>query len=254
MLVGGNTGPYISAMPDAPGEPLPTAPDGASEGPGRKGRLHATAVASLRRMILSGELAPGERLRELRLCTQLGVSRTPVREAVRTLAAEGLVRLLPNRSSVVAGPDPADVVHLFTVFGTLEGLAGELACRNITDAQLAAIATMQHEMVLLHQQGARAEYLAHNHAIHRAVVEAAANPVLQATWEGLLPRVHQARAVANRDPARWMQAVYEHASIFAALAARDGALLSRLMREHFTNGLASISRAVAAATLEDDAA
>lgn len=177
----------------------------------------------------------------------LGVSRTPVREAVRTLAAEGLVQLLSNRSAVVARLDPTDVGHLFAVVGALEGMAGELACGNISEAQLAAIAGMQHEMVALHQRGNRADYLAQNHAIHRAIIEAAGNPVLQSLWEGLLPRVHQARAVANRDPDRWMAAVYEHASIFAALAGRNGKLLSQLLREHFDKGLVSLERNAGAA-------
>ncbi len=203
----------------------------------RRGERHGNAVSTLRRMILTGELAPGERLREVALCTQLGVSRTPVREAFRTLAAEGLVMLLPNRSVVVAYLDDSEIADLYDVVGALEGLAGELACQRITEKQIAEIASLHHQMVDLHQRGERAEYLRTNHAIHRLIVEAAANPVLKSTWEGLLPRVERARALANLRPERWMEAVYEHARIFAALAKRDGPLLSKLIREHFSNGL-----------------
>lgn len=203
----------------------------------RRGERHGTVVSNLRRMIVTGELAPGERLREVALCTRLGVSRTPVREAFRTLAAEGLIRLLPNRSVVVADLDDSEIADLYDVFGALEGLAGELACKRITEEQTAAIASLHHRMVDLHQRGERAEYLAVNHAIHRLIVEAAGNPVLKQAWEGLLPRVERARALANLRPERWMEAVYEHARIFAALAKRDGPLLSRLIREHFSNGL-----------------
>lgn len=224
-----------------------------SKAPSRKGQLHTTATATLRQMILSGEIAPGERLREVWICGILGTSRTPVREAVRTLAAEGLVQLLPNRSAVAAAPDPADVAHLFVVMGTIEGLAGELACRRITDKDLAAIAATQHRMVALHRQGERAQYLEQNHAIHRAIVELSGNPVLQGIWEGLLPRVHHARAIANRDPARWREAVYEHSSIFAALAARNGPLLSQLLRDHFLNGLAVVAAEAAGPAGEGDA-
>ena len=206
--------------------------------PTRRGERHGNAVSTLRRMILTGELAPGERLREVALCTQLGVSRTPVREAFRTLAAEGLVQLLPNRSVVVADLDDSEIVDLYDVFGALEGLAGELAAKRITEEQIAEIASLHHQMVDLHQRGDRAEYLRVNHAIHGLIVEAADNPVLKATWEGLLPRVERARALANLRPERWMEAVYEHARIFAALASRNGPLLSRLIREHFSNGLA----------------
>lgn len=204
----------------------------------RRGQLHGNAVSALRKMILTGELVPGERLREVVLCTQLGVSRTPVREAFRTLAAEGLVKLLPNRSVVVAELDDTEIAHLYDVFGALEGLAGELACKRIGDGEIAAIASLHHEMVGLHQSGERANYLAVNHTIHRRIVEASGNPVLISMWELLLPRVERARALANLRPERWMEAVYEHARIFAALAKRDGPLLSALIREHFTNGLA----------------
>lgn len=204
----------------------------------RRGERHGNAVSTLRRMILTGEIAPGERLREVALCTQLGVSRTPVREAFRTLAAEGLVRLLPNRSVVVADLDATEIADLYDVFGALEGLAGELACKRITEEQIAEIASLHHRMVDLHQRGDRADYLMANHAIHRLIVEAAGNPVLKTTWETFLPRIERARALANLQPERWMEAVYEHARIFAALAARNGPLLSRLIREHFSNGLA----------------
>ena len=208
----------------------------------KRGRLHGEAVARLRKMIQTGELQPGVRLREQAICTQFGVSRTPVREAFRTLAAERLVKLLPNRSVVVAELDDQDIEHLYEVVGSLEGLAAELACPRLTDAQIVEIATLHHQMVEFHQRGERAEYLKLNHLIHRRILEIAANPVLISTWEMLLPRVERARALANLNAERWLEAVYEHAKIFAALAARDGALLSRLIRQHFRNGLPSVPR------------
>ncbi|MGH6924301.1 MAG: GntR family transcriptional regulator [Propylenella sp.] len=210
----------------------------------RRGRLHGDAVTALRRMILTGELAPGERLREVVLCTQLGISRTPVREAFRTLAAEGLITLLPNRSVVVAELDDSEIADLYEVFGALEGLAGEIACAKITEKEIAEIAALQHEMVVLYQKRERANYLKVNHLIHRRIVEAAGNPVLKSTWEILLPRVERARALANLRPERWVEALHEHSVMFTALARRDGPLLSRLLREHFANGLAAIGQAL----------
>ncbi|GLQ57655.1 hypothetical protein GCM10010862_49140 [Devosia nitrariae] len=188
-------------------------------------------------MIVSGELPPGERLREVRICNQLGVSRTPVREAFRTLAAEGMVELLPNRSVVVAQLRSPDVEHLYQVVAALEALAGELACQRINEAEIAEIAAIHSDMVGCYERRERSAYLDLNHLIHRRVVEIASNPVLLATWESLLPRVERARAIANLEPSRWIAAVHEHSKMFAALAARDGALLARLTREHFMNGL-----------------
>ena len=207
----------------------------------RRGHLHLEAAAKLRSQILSGELPPGRRLREVQLCAQLGVSRTPVRVAFRTLAAEGLVELLPNRSVVVAELKAPDIEPLFRVFGTIEGLAGELACERVTEAQLAQMGRLLSRMVDLHQRGERAPYMEINQQIHRMVIDIAANPVLLSVWQSLAPRVERARALANLDPNRWTAALFEHSKMFAALAARDGELLARLTREHFMNGLPFVS-------------
>ena len=188
-------------------------------------------------MILSGELPPGSRLREVQLCDQLGVSRTPVREALRTLAAEGLVDLLPNRSVVVSQLHAPDLEHLFLVFGAIEGLAAELACRRITEGEIAEIGRLLAEMIDYHSHQQRAPYMQINQTIHRRTVEIAANPVLYSVWQSLVPRVERARALANLDTGRWTGALFEHTKMFTALAARDGELLARLTREHFLNSL-----------------
>lgn len=214
----------------------------------RKGRLHTRAAEELRTKILSGELPPGARLREVQLCEQLGVSRTPIREAFRTLAAEGLVDLLPNRSVIVSELHAPDIEHLFLVFGMIEGLAAELACQNITDAELAEIGRMLGEMVDYHARQERAPYMELNQKIHRRTVEIAANPVLFSVWQSLVPRVERARALANLDRDRWTEALFEHSKMFTALAARDGEQLARLTREHFLNSLPYLtSRADSAA-------
>lgn len=203
----------------------------------RRGRLHAQAAQQLRTMILSGELPPGMRLREVQLCEQLGVSRTPIREAFRTLAAEGMIDLLPNRSVVVAELKAPDIAHLFEVVGALEALAGELAAKRVTAEQLAEIAGLHNQMLESFERRERAPYLELNHKIHRRVVEIAGNPVLLATWQSLIPRVERARAIANLNPDRWIAAVYEHSKMLSALASHDSELLARLTRQHFNNGL-----------------
>lgn len=211
--------------------------EAASEGGRRRGHLHTEAANQLREWILAGDLPPGTRLREVKLCEQLGVSRTPVREAFRTLAAEGLVDLLPNRSVVVSRVHAPDIEHLFIVFGTLEGLAAELTCARITEAELAEIGGYLSRMVDHHAKGERGPYLRLNQLIHQRIVEIAGNPVLLATWQSLIPQVERARALPNLDASRWTAALFEHSKMFAALAARDGAQLARLTREHFLNAL-----------------
>lgn len=223
-------------MEDAPTLTPEEAPeDGGSSR--RKGHLHIEAANRLRAMIQSGELPPGMRLREVQLCEQLGVSRTPLREALRTLAAEGLVDPLPNRSMVVAELNAPDIEHLYRVFGAIEGLAAELACELITEAQMAEMGKLLSRMVELHEREERAEYMQVNQQIHRMVIDIAANPVLLTVWQSLAPRVERARAMPNLDRARWTGALIEHTRMFAALAARDGQLLKKLANEHFLNGL-----------------
>jgi DNA-binding GntR family transcriptional regulator len=211
--------------------------DAAAGGGRRKGQLHTEAASRLREMILSGELPPGARLREVQLCDQLGVSRTPVREAFRTLAAEGLVDLLPNRSVVVSQLHAPDIEHLFTVFGAIEGLAAELACQKITDGEITEIGRLLAEMIDHHGNGERAQYMRINQLIHQRTVEISANPVLYSVWQTLTPRVERARALANLDTGRWTSALIEHTKMFTALAARDGKLLGPLTRQHFLNSL-----------------
>ena len=217
----------------------------------RKGHLHLEAARRLRAMIQLGELPPGARLREVQLCRQLGVSRTPLREALRTLAAEGLVHQLPNRSMVVAALNPDDIEHLYRLFGAIEGLAGELACARVTEQEIAQMGRMYSLMVDLHERDERAEYMRINEQIHRMVIDIAANPVLLSVWLSLLPRVERARSLPNLDPTRWTAALFEHSKMFAALAARDGPLLRRLLNEHFPNGVPTLRSLHAAQEAED---
>lgn len=208
----------------------------------RKGDRHQEAVKLLRGMILAGDLAPGEPLREVAFSEQFGMSRTPVREAFRTLAAEGLISLLPNRTVQVALLDEEAVAEVFIVIGALESLAARLACDRITRDQLEILDELQDDMARHFESGDRTRYLEANRLIHELIVEAAASPSLLLAWRLLLPRAERARHVTTRDHDRWGHAFEEHKHIHAALMKRDGETLRRLMEEHFANGAASIQR------------
>ncbi|HEX2555637.1 MAG TPA: GntR family transcriptional regulator [Microvirga sp.] len=223
-------------------DPVPLDP-ASLDGAGRKGRLHGAAVALLRERIVSGAVLPGAFLREKELCEELGISRTPLREAIRTLASEGLVRLAPNRGAVVSALDFSEVEALYQAVGQVEAGAAKLACRVGSDAEIAEIRVIHHQMMILYVRRDLPEYLALNQRIHRGIVTASHNPVLLELWELLAPRVRRARGLANHDPARWDAAVREHEEMLAALTARDGARLSALMEPHYLNGLTVIKAA-----------
>src|SRR5438128_1548234 len=101
--------------------------------------LHDQVAARLRTLLVEGQIPPGAELNERELCAQLRVSRTPLREAIKLLAAEGLVDLLPNRGAVAVKLTEADVLNTFELLAMLEGMSGELAARRITDEELAEL-------------------------------------------------------------------------------------------------------------------
>jgi DNA-binding GntR family transcriptional regulator len=214
----------------------------ASSSPGQKGLLHNDAAKILRNMILSGELAPGERLREILISKKLGMSRTPIREAFRTLAAEGLVNLLPNRSVLVSELDKGQAAEVFVVLGALEALAGELACQNMTADQMESLAELQDDLRRHFATSDRRSYLAANRLIHAQIVDASRNHALILAWRLLLPRAERARQLSTLDHARWAEAFAEHGRIFTAILARDAELVKRLMAEHFANGVLSMKK------------
>ena len=203
--------------------------------------LHEEAVGRLRELIVQGRLAPGARLNERLLCQQLGISRTPLREAIKLLASEGLVVLLPNRGAQVAPLEAGRLAETLAVMGALEALAGELACRYATDAQIAQVAALHAQMVDRHSRGDLAGYFRHNQAIHLKIVEASGNATLANTYRQLNANVLRARYMANLSRERWDEAVREHEKILAALTARDAHCLKRLLEDHLAHKLASVS-------------
>ncbi len=207
--------------------------------------LHDELVDRLREMIHVGELAAGEKIPEKALCEQFQVSRTPLREALKVLAADGLVRLTPNRGASVAALTLQDLEEVFPIIATLEGLSGELACRRISDPEIAEIREMHEEMVRRYEARDLPEYFRLNQAIHRAILESAGNTSLQSVYDNLAGRISRARYVANMSPARWERAVAEHCEILAALEDRDGERLGRVLREHVMTKLATVRQSLA---------
>lgn len=202
--------------------------------------LPQNAAERLRQMILEGELVPGERLNERALGERLGISRTPLREALRMLASESLVRVEPNRGAIVAPIDRRDIENTFEVLAALEGLAGELAAMRITPAELAEIKALHFEMRAHHARGDRAAYFSANQAIHARIARAGGNDVLGETFERLNARVKRVRYAANLSRPRWDKAIVEYESIIAALDARDGPALRAILEAHLAGKRESV--------------
>ena len=206
--------------------------------------LHQAVVDRLRDMIVQGELEPGTKLNERVLCITLGTSRTPLREALKFLASEGLVELLPNRGAIVAKLDPGRVKQIFAVMGALEALAGELACRNASDAEVNEIRALHYQMLAHHARGQLAEYFRVNQEIHLKLVDASGNEPLASIYRSLNAHARRARYMANLSQQRWDQAVKEHQEMLEALSRRDGATLQGILRDHLANKLVLVMEAL----------
>lgn len=197
--------------------------------------LHNELVQRVRDLVIDGHLKPGEKVPEADLCRTLGVSRTPMREALKVLAAEGLLTLLPNRGAIVSRISSAEIEELFPIMGALEALAGELAAERITPAQTAAIRRDHDAMVRHYEAGEWMPYIKLNRAIHEAIFAAAGNTSLSAMYQQLLIRTHSVRFVAKKSAARWREAIEDHAKIISALERRDGKALAAVLRQHLVN-------------------
>ena len=186
-------------------------------------------------MIVEEVLTSGEKVPEKALCEKLGVSRTPMREALKVLAAESLLTLEPNRGARVRAITIEDLEEVFPLMGAFEALAGELACKNITKAQLTEIKKAHKQMIKHFHDVDLPEYFRYNQRIHEVIMEAAANPTLTSMYQSLAVRVRRARYLANMSSERWQQAVDEHEEIIKALEKQDGHLLGSILKRHLMN-------------------
>jgi DNA-binding GntR family transcriptional regulator len=205
--------------------------------------LHHEVVEKLRELILSGELEPRSRVNEVALCERFGISRTPLREAIKLLAADGLLDLLPNRGARVAALSESEIDEIIQVVGVLEALAGELACQRITEQELSAIEAANLDMVEAWKAKDYRRYFERNRQIHEAIMASARNSALQAVYLSLSGRVQRARFSAHKTEEQWKRAIDDHNLMVILLRRRDGAALAQLMRDHIKNMKVFISAA-----------
>ncbi len=197
--------------------------------------LHDEVVTRVRDLIIEGALAPGLRIHEGQLCDKLGISRTPLREALKVLAAEGLIELMPNRGAVVRRPTPPEVLDTLVVIGALEALAAEYACRAASDAEIAALRQIHQRMLEFYARRDRLEYFKLNQSIHNAIVRLSGNRTLVATHDTLQARIKRVRFMGNDRAEQWQNSIAEHEEMIRALEARDPARLGAVLRLHMEN-------------------
>lgn len=203
-------------------------------------RLHDTVVDHLRNFIVEGVLAPGMKLNERELCETLGISRTPLREAFKVLAAEGLIEISPNRGASVSRMSEAEAWETFELMSGLEAFAGELACERITPQELAEIKALHYAMLACRAQNDLPGYYSRNQEIHDRINEAARNQTLRQTYQSINRRLKAMRFRSNHQTDKWDRAVHEHEEMIKALEARDGKRLAAILRHHLLEKRAAV--------------
>lgn len=196
--------------------------------------LHEEVTQRLRDMIVESRLKPGERIQEMEVAQLLGVSRTPIREAIKVLTAEGLVELLPLRGAIVKAFSAQDARNMLDVIAVLEEFAGQRACMASQD-RIDAILHKHQQMSRHFAARERSAYFALNQQIHQDLIALADNETLSMTHAILSKRMRSLRYIGNGVPAHWDAAMAEHKLMMEALAARDGTRLSQAMGEHIRN-------------------
>lgn len=191
-------------------------------------------LSRLRDMIIEGQLPPGTRLNEGQIGQQLGVSRTPLREAIKYLASEGLVELVPARGAVVKQFGAREVRDMLEVIRILEQQAGIIACAQATDAGIAGVRTLHDRMLDCYARRDRMAYYKLNQAIHTAIVALADNGALSEVHARLQTRLKRVRFIGHEGAEKWASAVAEHERMIAALEARDSDGLSDILGRHLT--------------------
>jgi DNA-binding GntR family transcriptional regulator len=194
--------------------------------------LRELVFESLREAIISGRLKPGERMMEIQMAEEMGVSRTPVREAIRKLELEGLVVMIPRKGAYVAGLSLKDIVEVFEIRGALEGLAAELAAERITDDELE---NLERYLVMITEdieKGDLGKVVETDTDFHTQLYKASRNDWLLQIINNLREQIQRFRTTSLSYPGRMKVAVEEHRQIVEAISSRNGKLARKLAYEH----------------------
>ncbi|GAV22801.1 GntR family transcriptional regulator [Carboxydothermus pertinax] len=197
--------------------------------------LRELVFETLREAIINGVLKPGERLMEVQLAEELGVSRTPVREAIRKLELEGFVVMIPRKGAYVAGISLKDVADVFEVRAALESLAAGLAAERITDEEIEEL-----ERVLVQQQNLAdsdrlEDIIKVDTDFHDVLYRASRNERLIQIVSHLREQIQRFRTASLSQPGRMRIALEEHKEIVEAIAERNVEKAQALAREHIEN-------------------
>jgi len=207
------------------------------------GYLAQEAAKRIREMIRKGALKKGDRILEAPMCQAMGVSRTPLREALRILSSEGLIELIPNRGAYVAQPSIKDIGEMFYVMSILEGTCARVCVEKMDDEGLRRLDDLYRKLEQHCQAEDREKYMAVNHSFHSLVQELAGNKVLSEVINALRQKILLYRYRQIYQPNRLKESMQEHRDLQQAFRERNPEAAERFMQEHLTrqfNALKSV--------------
>lgn len=203
--------------------------------------LRGKVFNRLREDILSGIYRESEELKENTIATELGVSRTPVREALRQLELEGLVTMIPNKGAYVTGITSKDMHDIYMIRSYLEGLCARWACEHITQPQIEALEEVLYLSDFHAKKNHNEQMVELDNKFHELIYDASGSKILRHVLSDFHHYVERIRKITLAMPSRASQASQEHAAILDAIKKRDGDLAEQLAYEHIKSSIKNIS-------------
>lgn len=204
--------------------------------------LRDVVFNTLRQAILTGELKPGERLMEIHLANKLGVSRTPIREAIRKLELEGLVTMIPRRGAEVAQITGKSLQDVLEVRRSLDALCAELACARISDAEVDALGAACKNFEEATMKGDIREIAAADVALHDIIIEATGNKRLVQLVNNLAEQMYRYRFEYIKDKSVYPRLIEEHRIMYNAIRGKDGMTAAKVSVTHIDNQMEAIAK------------
>lgn len=197
-----------------------------------KKTLHEEIANNLRELIMSGALQEGDKIKEDALCNSMGISKTPLREALRVLSVEGLIKLVPNRGSFVSTPTFEEIREMFDVMSVLEGICARAAAEKMSAKDLTTLEKLHNKLEKNFKRKAQREYIRINNQYHAFVQELAGNRTLNQIVNGLRQKILLYRYQSLNLPERFEQSIQEHRELIEAFRKKDSKKAETLMRRH----------------------
>ncbi len=214
--------------------------------------LAERVTGRLRDMVIKGVLSPGDHIVERRLCAELNVSRTPMREALKLLRQDGLIEITRNRGARVLPFGAAEATDLFEVIALLEAEAAARFCSTASDEAMSRLTALHDRMLALHAAGDLSGYFDLNSTIHDEIIAGAGNRVLSDSHSRLMLRARRGRYMAIMDTSRLDQAVQEHVALMAAFSARAVEAARAIWHVHLLNTGKAVAKALESGTTTAD--